>query len=74
MLNQIIPMAMVQSDSKKIRDFTMKIWSPILLIVGLLGSYNTNTSYQKNVYGAMTFLGAVGLVLPTIDKMVKDGN
>ena len=58
----------------QIRDLTVGIYSPILLIVGLLGSYNTNTSYQKNVYGAMTFLGAVGLVLPTIDKMVKDGN
>lgn len=58
----------------KLEDLTIKIWSPVLLIIGLLGSYNTNTSYQKNVYGAMTFLGAVGLVLPTIDKMVKDGN
>ena len=58
----------------QIRDLTVGIYSPILLIVGLLGSYNTNTSYQKNVYGAMAFVGAVGLVLPTIDKMVKDGN
>ena len=57
----------------KLEDALLKIYSPVFLIVGLVG-LTTQATWNSKTLGLMTFLGAVGLVLPTIDKIVKDGN